>query len=158
LPLGPWPFYHGKPGYYVVGDKTGTRHVPVYYRDAVRSDVLHGKVWFGPGTEGPPMHAHGGAMAAYLDELLGICCWAAGIPAVAAQLNTTFRAMLPIGTVAWARCEIERRGTRSVHLTSRLFVPGGEEFATATGVFVALNDAQQAAAKAETTRRGGRTV
>ena len=66
--------------------------------------------------------------------------------------------MLPIGTVAWAHCEIERRGTRSVHLTSRLFLPGGPEFATATGVFVALNDEQAAAAKAETERRGGRTV
>lgn len=76
--LGDWPFPHGKPGRFVVGDDTQTRFAIRYYRDADDADRLHGKIWFGPGTEGPPLHAHGGAMAAVLDELVGVLCWASG--------------------------------------------------------------------------------
>ena len=36
---------------------------------------LRAKVLFGPGTQGPPGHAHGGSMAAVLDEAMGGAAW-----------------------------------------------------------------------------------
>src|SRR5271157_121732 len=57
------------------------------------------KVWFGPATEGPPGHAHGGSMASILDEAMGFCAWLAGHTVVAAQLIINFRKMLPLNTI-----------------------------------------------------------
>ena len=56
---------------------------------------LKARAWFGPHTKGPPGHAHGGSMAALLDEVVGGAAWVAGHPVVAATLNVRFRAMLP---------------------------------------------------------------
>ncbi|MBW2477783.1 MAG: PaaI family thioesterase, partial [Deltaproteobacteria bacterium] len=57
------------------------------------------RVWFGPVTEGPPGHAHGGSIAAVLDEVLGLAAFAAGHRIVVGNLNVSFRQLLPIQTV-----------------------------------------------------------
>lgn len=151
--MGEWPFPHGMPGRFVVGDPTGERFVARYYRDAADPERLHGKIWFGPGCEGPPLHAHGGSMAAVLDEVLGTLCWLTERPVLAAQLDTTFRAMLPLGTIARAEAWFEGEGTRSVTVVGRLFV-GEVEYARARGVFVQLTEAGVRAAREAAARRG----
>lgn len=151
--MGDWPFPHGMPGRFVVGDPTGERFVARYYRDADDPERLHGKIWFGPGCEGPPLHAHGGAMAAVLDEVLGTLCWLTDRPVVAAQLDTSFRAMLPIGTIVHADARVAGQGRRSVKLEGRLFTPGGPEFASARGVFVQLTEDGVNQARAAAARR-----
>lgn len=138
LPLGAWPFPHGKPGRFVVGDDSGERFAVRYFRDAGDEDRLHGKIWFGPGAEGPPLHAHGGAMAAVLDELAGVLCWASGRAVLAAQLDTTFHAMLPIGAIVHGCAWIERTGRRSVHVRATLEASDGKRYASAAAVFVEL--------------------
>lgn len=82
---------------FVSGDPFGNR-IRVRYFKRERDGALVGKVWFGPGAEGPPGHAHGGSMAAVLDEALGAAAWMSGHPVVAAKLVTVFRRMLPLGT------------------------------------------------------------
>ena len=136
--LGDWPFPHGKPGRFVVGDDTQTRFAIRYYRDADDADRLHGKIWFGPGTEGPPLHAHGGAMAAVLDELVGVLCWASGRAVLAAQLDTTFHAMLPVGSVVRGSAWIEGTGRRSIRVRAALDGADGTRYASAAAVFVQL--------------------
>lgn len=82
---------------FVSGDQTGNRFRMNYFRDC--DSHLVARVWFGPVTEGPPAHAHGGSIAAVLDEVLGLAAWAAGHEIVVANLNVNFRNLLPIKTV-----------------------------------------------------------
>ncbi len=89
---------------FVSGDPQGNRYRVRYYRD--QEQHLKARVWFGPETEGPPGYAHGGAVAAVLDEVLGLSAWAAGYPIVVANLNVSFRNLLPLKTVVTAHSEI----------------------------------------------------
>jgi acyl-coenzyme A thioesterase PaaI-like protein len=82
---------------FVSGDPEGNRFRIRYYRDAEKH--LHARIWFGPETEGPPGHAHGGSVAAVMDEALGLAAWAAGYAIVVGNLNVSFRNMLPIQKV-----------------------------------------------------------
>src|SRR5512137_2998051 len=79
---------------FVSGDPEGNRFRVRYFRDEEKH--LHARIWFGPETEGPPGHAHGGAVAAVMDEALGLAAWAAGYPIVVGNLNVSFRNMLPL--------------------------------------------------------------
>src|SRR6056297_1291072 len=97
---------------FISGDPQGERFRVHYYRDA--GQLLKARIWFGPATEGPPGHAHGGAVAAVLDEVLGLSAWAAGHPVVVANLNISFRNLLPIKTVVTVDSEIVSMTGRKV--------------------------------------------
>ncbi len=103
---------------FVSGDSSNHRLSVRYFQNEQDGSLL-GKVLFGPGTQGPPDHAHGGSMAALLDEAMGGAAWLADHPVVAAQLNITFRTMLPLGT----RCAIE---ARVVEVSGRKIKTSGE--------------------------------
>ena len=82
---------------FVSGEPAGDRYRVRYYRNAKQE--LRARIWFGPETEGPPDHAHGGSMAAVLDEVLGLAAWTAGYAIVVGNLNINFRNLLPLGAV-----------------------------------------------------------
>ncbi|WP_168210811.1 PaaI family thioesterase [Persicimonas caeni] len=100
--------------------------------------ALVGRVWFGPGAQGPPGHAHGGSMAAVLDEALGSSCWVAGHPVVAAELTTSFRAMLPLGTVATVEAWIEKADGRKLYPKGHILADDGTVYAEASGLFIEM--------------------
>jgi acyl-coenzyme A thioesterase PaaI-like protein len=102
---------------FVSGDRTGNRFRMQYFRD--RESHLVARVWFGPVTEGPPAHAHGGSIAAVLDEVLGLAAWAAGHQVVVGNLNVSFRNLLPIRTVVQVN-------TRLVSVQGRKVVVHGD--------------------------------
>lgn len=102
---------------FVSGDRTGHRFRMNYFRD--RDKNLVARVWFGPVTEGPPGHAHGGSIAAVLDEVLGLAAWAAGHQVVVGNLNVNFRQLLPIQTVVQVN-------TRLVSVQGRKVLVHGE--------------------------------
>jgi acyl-coenzyme A thioesterase PaaI-like protein len=122
---------------YVSGDVGGQRLRIRYYR-RVSDDALRARVWFGPGTQGPPGHAHGGATAAALDEAMGFCCWMAGHRVVAAHIDIDFRRMVPVGAVATIEAAVERVERRKVFPRARLLLPDGSAAAEATGIFLEL--------------------
>jgi len=99
---------------------------------------LVGRAWFGPGAQGPPGHAHGGAIAAVLDEAMGAAAWVAGHIAVAARLDTSFQRMVPLGTDATLEAWVEREEGRKIWTTGRLMDGAGEPFAAASGLFIEL--------------------
>ncbi|MEM9997247.1 MAG: PaaI family thioesterase [Bacteroidota bacterium] len=113
-----------------------------YYHDPARGDGhTFVRVWFGPGAEGPPGHAHGGAMAAVLDEAMGTAALLRGKPSVAAEITCRFLAMLPLGVVATAEAEAappDAEGRMAV--TVRLVGPDGTLHAEGTGTFAVLGD------------------
>ena len=126
----------GGRGSFVSGDPTGDTLRVAYFRDS--GGLLVGRVWFGPGALGPPGHAHGGSMAAVLDEAMGAAVWMHDRPAVAVNLNTDFRCMLPLGTDAYLEARIEKIDGRKVFTRGRLHDGGDTVFCEATGIFLHL--------------------
>lgn len=104
---------------FVSGEPDGNRFRTRYYRDAEQH--LHARIWFGPETEGPPGHAHGGSIAAVMDEALGLAAWAAGYPIVVGNLNVSFRAMLPIKKVVTLESQVVSVEGRKVMVHGKLF-------------------------------------
>ncbi len=136
----PFPRFVGG-GAFVSGDPESDRlRVSYFHRGA--DDVLVARVWFGPGTEGPPGHAHGGSVASALDEARGGAAWHAGHKVVAARIAVDFREMVPIGIETTIEARIEQVDGRKIRTTGRLLGPGGELLAEGQGLFIVLDPAQ----------------
>lgn len=104
---------------FVSGDPEGDRFRISYFRDAEQH--LHARIWFGPETQGPPGHAHGGSIAAVMDEALGLAAWAAGYPVVVGNLNVSFRNLLPLQTVVTLESKVVSVDGRKIMVHGRLF-------------------------------------
>ncbi|QXE92594.1 PaaI family thioesterase [Geomonas subterranea] len=104
---------------FVSGDSRGDRFRARYYRDADKH--LHARFWLGPEAEGPPGHAHGGAVAAIMDEALGLAAWAAGYPIVVGNLNVSFRNMLPLKKVVTVESRVVSVEGRKIMVHGRIF-------------------------------------
>lgn len=127
----------GKGRSFVSGDTGDDRLRVWYYTDEREPRVLYAKVCFGPGAEGPPNHAHGGSMAAVLDEAMGFCAWAFGHKVVAASITINFQKRLPLEQVMVVRAALERVENTRVRTISRIYDPiSGTQFATGEGLFV----------------------
>lgn len=116
---------------FVSGDQTGNRFRMNYFRE--REKNLVARVWFGPVTEGPPGHAHGGSIAAVLDEVLGLAAWAAGHSIVVGNLNVSFRQLLPLQTVVQVN-------TRVISVQGRKIMVHGE-ICSLDGIVLATGEA-----------------
>lgn len=103
---------------FVSGEPDGNRYRIRYYRN--QEQCLRARIWFGPETEGPPAHAHGGSMAAVLDEVLGLAAWAAGYPVVVGNLNVSFRNLLPLEQVVTVESVIISAEGRKVMVHGRI--------------------------------------
>ena len=90
--------------------------------------------------QGAPGLAHGGLLAAALDETLGSLNWLLRQPAVTARLETDFIRPVPIGTTLYLRGEIVGVDGRKVYMTGegRLDSPDGELAVAAAALFVAV--------------------
>jgi acyl-CoA thioesterase FadM len=77
-------------------------------------------VWFGPGTEGAPGIAHGGSVAAALDEAVGGVAWMLGHRVVVARLTVDFRTMVKLGTDATLEATLAGVDGRKVTCRARL--------------------------------------
>lgn len=122
---------------FVSGDPHSDRLRVRYFRRQT-DEAFVAKAWFGPRTEGPPGHAHGGSIAAVLDEAMGAAAWFAGHAVVAARLTVDFRAMLPLETVVLIETRLDRVEGRKVHLVSRMTDPGGTLISEGSGLFIKL--------------------
>lgn len=126
---------------FVTGDSSGKRLTVEYYSfDADGS--LRAKVIFGPAAQGPPGHAHGGSMAAVLDEAMGAAAWIAGHMVVAAELKTRFKGMLPLGTRCIAEGRVDSVAGRRVEVSGLLKDATGHVFTDGEAIFVKLREDQ----------------
>lgn len=136
---------------YVIGREEDERMRVAYFRR--QSDgALVGKVWFGPWCEGPPGHAHGGSMAAVLDDAMGKIGWLSGHRVVAARITVQYRRLLPLGSDLTLEAVIDRVDSRKLHTRGRLYDEEGP-FAEAEGLFIELGadgDERLGSARAET--------
>jgi acyl-coenzyme A thioesterase PaaI-like protein len=116
----------------------GTRRLRLRFFRRAADDTLCAMAWFGPGTEGPPGHAHGGSIASALDEAMGAAAWYAGYPVVAARLTIEFRDMVPLETEAIVEMQIESIEGRKIRTRGQLVGADGTLFAEGEGLFIVL--------------------
>lgn len=121
---------------FVSGDPEGDRFRVRYFRD--EQHHLHARIWFGPETEGPPGHAHGGSIAAVMDEALGLAAWAAGYAIVVGNLNVSFRNLLPLQKVVTLESEVVSVEGRKIMVHGRLFC-GDTLFAEGQCLCITIN-------------------
>lgn len=137
IPVKPFRLEGGRASF-VSGEPEGDRLRVCYFRREA-DGRLAGRAWFGPGAQGPPGHAHGGSIAAVLDEAMGAAAWLEGYLVVAVQLNTSFRALLPLGTDSYLEAWVEGVDGRKVQARGRLLGAGGAVFAEAEGLFLEID-------------------
>jgi len=121
---------------FVSGDQTGNRFRMNYFRDQEQNLVA--RVWFGPVTEGPPNHAHGGSIAAVMDEVLGLTAWAAGYPIVVGNLNISFRQLLPIQTVVQVKTRLISAKGRKIMVHGEVSSLDGVVYATGEALCIKI--------------------
>lgn len=123
---------------FVSGANALSRFRVAYYRRGA-DDHLYGRAWFGPESEGPPGHAHGGAMSAVLDEMLGGAAWAVGHPVVVGRLEVDFRAMVPLGCDTFFEAWVDRVAGRKIHTHGWLKGEDGTLYAEGKALCVTLS-------------------
>ncbi len=101
---------------------------------------LVGKAWFGPGCEGPPGHAHGGSIAAVMDQAMGAASWMSGNIGLAAEIVVRFRQMLPLGTVCAFEARVASVQGKKIRVTAELRGAGdGRLHSEAEGLFIRVD-------------------
>jgi acyl-coenzyme A thioesterase PaaI-like protein len=135
-PIEPFPPRSETRRSFVSDDPDGDRLRVAYYRSG-DEPVLRAKVWFGPGTEGPPGRAHGGAVAAALDEAVGAAAWMLGHRVVVARLAVDFRSPVPLGIDAAIESTVVNVDRRKITCRARL-THNGALLAEAEGLCVMI--------------------
>ena len=90
--------------------------------------------------QGPPGYAHGGVLAAALDEAMALVLLAEGTPALTARLEVDLLAPAPVGTFVRVEAELEPSDARTLRLRARARSEDGDELAVARGVFVRVGE------------------
>lgn len=132
------PLYGVGAKYSFVSSDTSGERLRVSYFRRKEDGALVGKVWFGSKAEGPPHHAHGGSIAAVLDEAMGAAAWMIGHTVVVARLVVVFRRAVPLGTDATVEAQVTKKKGKKVWASGRLLDSEGRAFAEAQGLFISL--------------------
>jgi acyl-coenzyme A thioesterase PaaI-like protein len=125
---------------FVVGDPSGDGIRLFFYKSA-RPNELLAKVWFGKKCSGPPGHAHGGSIAAVLDEIMGGAGWYCGYPVVAGKIEVDFLKMVKLKETYILQGRIMRKEGRKVFIEGYLIDRLGHLFAKSKGIFIKIRPA-----------------
>ena len=120
---------------FVSSDDAGDR-LRVRYYDA--DGRTWARAWFGPGAEGPPGHVHGGALAALMDEAMGMAVLATGRIAVAARIEVDFRAMVPLGETVTVELALGEAVGAKMPVRGALRRGDGRTACESSGLFVEI--------------------
>ena len=137
------PSFRAKSGRrsFVSGDPQGDR-IRIRFFRRLADNALVSKVWFGPGAEGPPGHAHGGSLAAVLDSIMGRAAWMSGHQVLAAELVVRYRRMVPLSTVIEAYARVVGAEGRKVRVEGRILGPDGLLSCEGQGLYIELAQEQ----------------
>ena len=86
-----------------------------------------------------PGYAHGGVLAAALDEAMALLLYARDEFALTRRLEVDLRAPAPVGAFVRVEAELEESDSRSLRLRASAVGEDGRELARARGVFVRAN-------------------
>jgi acyl-coenzyme A thioesterase PaaI-like protein len=111
----------------------------VSYFQRKEDGALAGKIWFGPGAEGPPNHAHGGSIAAVFDEIMGASVWFAGYVVLAARVSVDFLKPIPLNLICHYEARIEQVIGKKIFAKGRIHSLSNQTYAEAEGIFVLVD-------------------
>jgi acyl-coenzyme A thioesterase PaaI-like protein len=106
------------------------------YRDG---DLVYGDVTFDERHIGAPGLAHGGAVAAACDDLLGFTLWIAGTPAVTRSLTVEYLLPVPLHQPHRVAAHIASRDGRALHVMGTGTGSDGVTRFTASAVFITVS-------------------
>src|ERR687896_1477440 len=99
-------------------------------------DGVEGRFFVKQDHQGPPGYAHGGVMAAALDETMALLLFERGTFAVTGRLEVDLVAPAPVGTFVRVSARLEEKGERTLTLAAEATGEAGERLAAARGTFV----------------------
>ncbi len=105
--------------------------------DEARGRVT-GEVTFGARAQGPPRHVHGGSLATLLDEAMGLACWMGGTPCVCANLNVSYRNLVPLHGRVHFEAWVEGAEGRKLTTRSQVVDADGRVLTECSGLFIAI--------------------
>lgn len=116
-------------------------HLEVFRRgDEVFADLV-----FDERHIGAPGLAHGGAIAAACDDVLGFTLWIAAVPAVTRRLTVEYLQPVPLGRTHRLTARIAARQGRALHVEGAGVGEDGVNRFTASAVFITVDVAHFAA-------------
>jgi acyl-coenzyme A thioesterase PaaI-like protein len=110
---------------------------PLEYR--FDGEVTRGWLVFSSAYEGPPGGAHGGAVAAVLDEILGVAQMASGTAGYTGTLTIRYHRVTPLGVRVDYESRVLGRDGRKLTIGARSHA-GGTLLAEAEGTFITQTD------------------
>ena len=93
---------------------------------------------FDDNKQGPVGLAHGGALAAVMDEVITVAAIANDRGGLTAYLNVDFKAPVPLHTQVTASGQIERIDGRKTFLIAKLYLMAGTLAVSAEGLFISV--------------------
>ena len=97
---------------------------------------VSGTVQLDEGKQGPPGHAHGGALIALLDEAMGAAAWNQNYRVVAVNLQFNLKRGVPLNTDITVTGQVERKDGRKVYCTGTVLLPDGTIAVEGEGLFL----------------------
>jgi acyl-coenzyme A thioesterase PaaI-like protein len=106
------------------------------------TSVLLADIVFTQLCQGPPQHAHGGSLAAVLDELMGGVCWLNAVPVLARKIEVDFVKPAKIGIRYFGFAAITQRDGRKFFMTGAVINGDGQILSHSRGLFIELAEHQ----------------
>jgi acyl-coenzyme A thioesterase PaaI-like protein len=100
------------------------------------ADGVVGRFFVKQDHQGPPGVAHGGVIAAALDEAMALAVHAEGVGAWTRSLALELSAPAAVGTFVRLEARIDERSERGLNAHAEATGDGGERVAAATATFV----------------------
>jgi uncharacterized protein (TIGR00369 family) len=97
---------------------------------------VEGRFFVKQDHQGPPGFAHGGVIAAALDEAMALLVFERGTIAVTGRLEVELVAPAPVGTFVQLTARLAEEGERTLVLAAEATGEGGGRLAAARGTFV----------------------
>jgi acyl-coenzyme A thioesterase PaaI-like protein len=99
-------------------------------------DGVEGRFFVKQDHQGPPGYAHGGVVAAALDEAMALLLHAEGEFALTGRLEIDLVAPAPVGAFVRVSARMEAGGERTLQLAAEAAGEDGRRLAAAKGTFV----------------------
>ncbi len=110
-----------------------------YYFNSSNKHV-YAEVYFGKLAQGPPGFVHGGAIAAVLDETMGITGWMNNYKVMTLVLKTGFLKALKLNSTVYVDAWIDKTTERNVFIKSSMISEDKSiVFANAEGTFAVID-------------------
>jgi acyl-coenzyme A thioesterase PaaI-like protein len=101
-------------------------------------DGVEGRFFVKQDHQGPPGYAHGGVMAAALDEAMALLVFERGTFAVTVRLELDLLAPAPVGSFVQVSATLSSEGERRLELRAEAAGEDGRRLAAAKGTFVRM--------------------